>query len=51
MFLYALATASFFTFLWKYDRAERVRFFVTVFLALFLGGIVLGWVMYPFPLK
>lgn len=51
MFLYALATASFFTFLWKYDRAERIRFFVTVFLALFLGGIVLGWLMYPFPLK
>jgi cytochrome bd-type quinol oxidase subunit 2 len=51
MLLYALATAAFFTFLWKHDRKERVRFFVLVFVSLFLGGLALGWLMYPFPLR
>jgi cytochrome bd-type quinol oxidase subunit 2 len=50
MFLYALATALFFTLLWKNERREQIRFFLFVFLSLFVGGIVLGWVMYPFPL-
>lgn len=51
MFLYALATALFFTLLWKSGRTERIRFFLFVFLSLFAGGIVLAWVMFPFPLK
>lgn len=50
MFLYAVATALFFTLLWKTDRRERIRFFFFVFCALFFGGIALGWMMYPFPL-
>lgn len=51
MFLYALATALFFTLLWKQGRRERIRFFVFVFISLFAGGIALAWVMYPFPLR
>ncbi len=51
MFLYAIATALFFTVLWKSERAERIRFFLFVFLSLFFGGIAVGWFMYPFPLK
>lgn len=51
MFLYALATAAFFALLWKNEKRERIRFFIFVFCALFFGGIALGWVMYPFPLK
>ena len=51
MFLYAIATASFFTLLWKQEKRERIRFFFFVFLSLFFGGIALGWVMYPFPLR
>jgi cytochrome bd-type quinol oxidase subunit 2 len=51
MFLYAVATALFFTLLWKQGRRERIRFFFFVFLSLFAGGIALAWVMYPFPLK
>jgi hypothetical protein len=51
MFLYAVATALFFTLLWKEDRTRRIRFFFFVFLSLFFGGIALGWVMYPFPLR
>lgn len=51
MLLYALATAAFFTLLWKHERKERIRFFLFVFLSLFVGGIVLGWAMFPFPLR
>ncbi|MEO8033714.1 MAG: hypothetical protein ABI837_04730 [Acidobacteriota bacterium] len=51
MFIYATATALFFALLWKNTRKERIQFFALVFSALFVGGIVLGWVMYPFPLK
>jgi len=51
MLIYAITTAVFFSLLWKSTRAERIRFFFFVFLSLFFGGIALGWVMYPFPLK
>jgi cytochrome bd-type quinol oxidase subunit 2 len=51
MFLYAVATAAFFTLLWKHERQERIRFFLFVFLSLFIGGIALGWAMYPFPIR
>ena len=50
MFIYALLTALFFTLLWK-EPPARKRFFIIVFCSLFLGGLVAGWVMYPFPLK
>ena len=50
MFLYAVATGAFFALLWKQERSERIRFFLLVFCALFLGGLALGWLMYPFPI-
>ena len=50
MFIYAALTALFFTLLWKEPR-DRKRFFLIVFCSLFFGGIIAGWVMYPFPLK
>jgi cytochrome bd-type quinol oxidase subunit 2 len=51
MFLYAVATALFFALLWKEERRDRIRTFLTIFCALFFGGIALGWLMYPFPLR
>lgn len=51
MFVYAVATALFFSLLWKEDRRERIRTFLTIFCALFLGGIAFGWLMYPFPIR
>ena len=50
MFMYAVVTAVYFALLWKTTREERIKFFLFVFCSLFLGGIALGWVMYPFPL-
>jgi hypothetical protein len=49
MFLYAAATAGFFALLWKETRRERIRSFLIIFFSLFLGAIVLGWVMYVLP--
>lgn len=51
MFLYAAATALFFSLLWKHERAERIRSFLVIFCSLFLGGIALGWLMFPLPIK
>jgi cytochrome bd-type quinol oxidase subunit 2 len=51
MFLYAAAIALFFSLLWKHERRERIRSFVVIFCSLFLGGIALGWLMFPLPLK
>jgi hypothetical protein len=51
MLIYAIAAALFFALLWKPSRAERIRFFLEVFAALFIGGIALGWLMYQFPLR
>ena len=51
MFLYAVATGIYFALLWKEDRKEQIKFFLLIFCSLFFGGIVLAWVMFPFPLK
>lgn len=51
MFIYAVAVGLFFALLWKEERRERIRTFVLIFVSLFFGGIVLAWLMYPFPLR
>lgn len=51
MLFYAIATAIFFSLLWKKEKQERIRFFIIVFCSLFFGGLALAWAMYPFPLK
>jgi uncharacterized membrane protein YfcA len=51
MFIYAALTALFFALLWRERKEERIRLFLIIFCSLFLGGMVAGWVMYPFPLN
>lgn len=51
MLFYAVACGVFFALLWKTTKGERIRFFFRVFLSLFVGGILLAWAMYPFPIK
>jgi hypothetical protein len=51
MFIYAVATGMFFALLWKEEKRERWIFFAKVFCSLFIGGIIVGWAMYPFPLR
>jgi formate hydrogenlyase subunit 3/multisubunit Na+/H+ antiporter MnhD subunit len=50
MFLYALCTSLFFALLSdKTEKRERVQLFAWIFVALFIGGIAIGWAMFPFP--
>lgn len=45
----AVLIAVFFSFLWKRDPRERLRYFFKVLAALVLGAVALGWLMLPFP--
>lgn len=49
MIVYAGSVGLFFALLWKETRRDRIRTFLTIFFSLLLGGIALGWAMYPFP--
>ena len=49
MTLYALLVSAFFAFLWRHDARARWKLFLQLFLGMVLGGIVVGWLMYPFP--
>lgn len=49
MFIYAFLTAVFFALLWREQKRDRLRMFLIIFCSLFLGGMVVGWLMYPFP--
>ena len=51
MFIYAVVTAVFFALLWKREKPERIRLFAIIFCSLFVGGVVLSWLMFPFPMK
>lgn len=51
MFLYAAATALFFSLLWRRERRDRIVSFLVIFCSLFLGGIAIGWLMFPLPIK
>jgi len=49
MTLYALAVSAFFSLLWRRSRAGRLRLFLQLFLGLMGGGLLLAWLMFPFP--
>ena len=49
MFIYAVLAALFFALLWRHERRERIRLFLVIFCSLFFGGIIVGWLMFPFP--
>ena len=49
MVLYALIVSLFFTLLWRRGRKEQIKLFLEIFLGMVLGGLVVAWLMYPFP--
>lgn len=49
MVLYALIVSLFFTLLWRRDRKEQIRLFLQIFLGMVGGGLLVAWLMYPFP--
>ena len=49
MVLYALLVSLFFTLLWRRQRREQVVLFLQLFLGMVGGGLIVAWLMYPFP--
>jgi hypothetical protein len=49
MVLYAFVVSMFFTLLWRRERREQVRLFLQLFLGMVGGGLLVAWLMYPFP--
>ena len=49
MVLYALIVSLFFTLLWRRERKEQIKLFLQIFLGMVVGGLVVAWLMYPFP--
>jgi cytochrome bd-type quinol oxidase subunit 2 len=49
MVAYALIVSLFFALLWRRGRREQTRLFLQLFLGMVVGGLALGWLMYPFP--
>jgi cytochrome bd-type quinol oxidase subunit 2 len=49
MVLYSLIVSLFFTLLWRRERKEQIRLFLQLFLGMVGGGLLVAWLMYPFP--
>ena len=51
MVVYAVQVSLFFAVLWRRRFKDRVRLFVQMMVGMVGGGLVLAWLMYPFPLS
>jgi len=49
MVLYALLVSVFFTVLWRRTRRDQVKLFIQLFLGMVGGGLIVAWLMFPFP--
>jgi len=49
MVLYALLVSLFFSLLWRRGRREQIRLFLQIFIGMVGGGLLVAWLMYPFP--
>jgi uncharacterized membrane protein YfcA len=49
MVVYALLVSVFFTVLWRRRRRDQLKLFLQLFLGMVAGGLLVAWLMYPFP--
>jgi O-antigen ligase len=49
MVLYALLVSLFFAALARRRRGEQRKLFLQLFLGMLIGGLLLAWLMFPFP--
>lgn len=49
MVAYAFLVSCFFALLWRRTRRGQVILFLQLFLGMVAGGLVVAWLMYPFP--
>ena len=49
MVLYAFLVSVFFALLWRSEPRDRAKLFLQIFLGMVVGGLLVAWLMYPFP--
>jgi cytochrome bd-type quinol oxidase subunit 2 len=49
MVVYALIVSLFFVLLWRRERKEQIKLFLQLFLGMVGGGLLVAYLMYPFP--
>lgn len=49
MLVHAFLVATFLGLLWRRERREQIKIFLQVFLGMIGGGLLVAWLMYPFP--
>lgn len=49
MVVYALIVSLFFMLLWRRERKEQIKLFLQLFLGMVVGGLLVAYLMYPFP--
>lgn len=49
MVVYALVVSLFFTLLWRRERKAQLKLFLQLFLGMVGGGLLVAYLMYPFP--
>lgn len=49
MVLYSLLVSTFFATLWRRAFREQLVLFLQLFLGMVGGGLLVAWLMYPFP--
>lgn len=49
MTLFALFISLFFALLSRRSRRDQIRLFLQLFVGMVGGGLLLAWLMYPFP--
>lgn len=49
MVLFAFLVSLFFAVLWRRNPREQVVLFLQLFLGMVGGGLLIAWLMYPFP--
>jgi hypothetical protein len=49
MVVYAFLLSVFFSALWRRERRDQVVLFVQLFVGMVGGGLLVAWLMFPFP--
>lgn len=49
MVLYSFLVSVFFAALWRREPRDQAILFLQLFVGMVVGGLLLAWLMYPFP--
>lgn len=49
MVLYSFLVSAFFAALWRREVRDQVILFLQLFVGMVVGGLLIAWLMYPFP--